>query len=43
MSDFRDYYDCSKFRPEHLEMLERINVLGPKFAERAGTHDKEAN
>ena len=27
MSDFRDYYDVSTFRPKHIEMLERINVL----------------
>ena len=43
MSDFRDYYDVSTFRPKHIEMLERINVLGPKFAERAVQHDKEAS
>ncbi len=39
----RDYYDISRFRPEHVEMLEKINTLGPKFAERAPQHDKEAS
>ena len=43
MRDFNDYYDVSKFRPQHVEMLERINMLGPKFAERATKHDKEAS
>ena len=40
---FRDYYDTSRFRPEHIEMLERINELGPKFAERAVEHDLNAS
>ena len=31
---FRDYYDTSRFRPAHVDMLERINELGPGFAER---------
>ena len=43
MSDFCDYYDTSKFRPQHLKMLEKINVLGPRFTERAVKHDKEAS
>ena len=42
MSHFADYYDLSKFRPAHIEMLERITELGPKFAERAAEHDKNA-
>ena len=40
---FHDYYDVSRFRPEHIAMLERINELGPAFAERAVQHDLEAS
>jgi alkylation response protein AidB-like acyl-CoA dehydrogenase len=40
---FDEYYDLSRFRPEHIEMLHRINVLGEKFAERAPQHDREAS
>ena len=43
MSSFEAYYDVSKFRPKHIEMLTKINVLGAKFAERAPIHDKEAS
>lgn len=41
--NFADYYDLSRFRPEHIAMLEKINELGPNFAERAPQHDKEAS
>ena len=41
--NFADYYDLSRFRPEHIAMLEKINELGPKFAERAPQHDKDAS
>ena len=40
---FADYYDLSRFRPEHVKMLELINELGPKFAERAPQHDRDAS
>jgi alkylation response protein AidB-like acyl-CoA dehydrogenase len=40
---FSDYYDLSRFRPEVVDMLEKINDLGPKFAERAPKHDREAS
>lgn len=43
MTNFQDYYDVSKFRPLHVEILERINELGPKFAERAVKTDLEAS
>ena len=42
MSDFRDYYDTSKFSESHLEMLQKINELGPKFAERSVLVDLNA-
>jgi len=42
MSDFRDYYDTSKFSEQHLVMLEKINQLGPGFAERAVNSDLNA-
>ncbi len=41
--NYADYYDLSRFRPEHVEMLDRINEMGPKFAKRAALHDKEAS
>jgi len=41
--NFADYYDLTRFRPQHIAMLEKINELGPKFAERAPQHDKEAS
>ena len=41
--NFADYYDLSRFRSEHIDMLERINELGPSFAERATEHDKAAS
>ena len=41
--NFADYYDLSRFRSEHIDMLERINDLGPSFAERATEHDKAAS
>ncbi len=42
MSHYSDYYDVSRFRPQHIEMLDRITALGPKFAERAHHVDREA-
>ena len=42
MSQFQDYYDTSKFRDTHIEMLQKINDLGPKFAERAVKVDENA-
>jgi alkylation response protein AidB-like acyl-CoA dehydrogenase len=41
--NFSDYYDLSRFRPEVVDMLHRINELGPKFAERAPQHDRKAS
>lgn len=43
MSDLSDYYDLARIRPEVLEMLEKINELGPVFAERAKAVDDEAS
>lgn len=40
--NFRDYYPVDDFRPEHVEMLESINQLGPDFAKRAVEHDLNA-
>ena len=42
MSDFRDYYDTSKFSEQHIAMLAKINELGPGFAERAVQSDLNA-
>ena len=42
MSSFKDYYDCSKFSDTHIAMLEKINELGPGFAERAVQVDLNA-
>jgi len=42
MSHFQDYYDTSTFSATHLAMLEKINALGPKFAERAVHADLHA-
>ena len=41
--NFADYYDLSRFRPEHVEMLHRINELGPTFATRALAIDEAAS
>lgn len=41
--NFSDYYDMSRFRSEHIAMLEKVNELGPKFAERAAQHDIDAS
>lgn len=43
MSHYSDYYDISSFRPEHIAMLDKINELGPKFAERAVDVDLNAS
>ena len=40
---YRDYYDISRFRPKHIEMLDKINDLGPSFAARAAQHDRNAS
>ena len=42
MSDFRDYYDISNFSEQHVAMLDKINELGPGFAERAVKTDLDA-
>lgn len=42
-SDFRDYYDMDRVRPEVAEVLDRLNDLGPKFAERAPGIDTDAS
>jgi len=42
MSEFRDYYDVSNFSEQHIAMLEKINELGPGFAERAVNTDLNA-
>lgn len=38
-----DYYDLSRIRPEALEMLEKVNTLGPAFAARAKAVDDAAS
>ena len=43
MSSPSDYYDMSRVRPEVLSVLNKINDLGPKFAERAFTLDQAAS
>jgi alkylation response protein AidB-like acyl-CoA dehydrogenase len=43
MMHYRDYYDISRFRPKHIEMLDKINDLGPSFAARAAKHDRNAS
>ena len=43
MSQIEDYYDLSRFRPEHIEMLRLADELGEKnFAPRAAAYDKHA-
>lgn len=39
---WRDYYDVSSFRARHVEMLERLDALGPGFAARAAAIDEKA-
>lgn len=43
MSTPADYYDLNRVRPEVLSVLNRINELGPKFAERAVAIDLAAS
>lgn len=43
MSQPSDYYDLSRVRPEVLAVLERINEMGPRFAERAFGIDEDAS
>ena len=43
MSTPADYYDLDRVRPEVLSVLNRINELGPKFAERAADIDLDAS
>ena len=43
MSSPGDYYDLSRIRPEVLAMLDKVNALGPRFAERARAVDDEAS
>ncbi|NKB75793.1 MAG: acyl-CoA dehydrogenase [Gammaproteobacteria bacterium] len=42
MSHYTDYYNISNFRPQHLEMLDKITELGPRFCERAVNTDLNA-
>ena len=43
MSTPGDYYDLARVRPEVLAVLNRINELGPIFAERAFGIDQDAS
>jgi len=43
MSTPADYYDMSRVRPEVLAVLNRINEMGPVFAERAFGIDTDAS
>jgi len=43
MSTIADYYDLNRIRPEVVEVLNRINELGPKFAQRAFAIDDDAS
>ncbi|MGB1257333.1 MAG: acyl-CoA dehydrogenase family protein [Thiolinea sp.] len=43
MSTPGDYYDLARIRPEVLAVLNRINTLGPTFAERAFAIDEDAS
>ncbi len=43
MSDFRDYYDMTRLRPEVVQVLDRINAMGPDFAARAPGIDQDAS
>jgi len=43
MSTPGDYYNLAQVRPEVLSVLERINELGPAFAERAFAIDEAAS
>jgi len=42
MSTIADYYDLSRIRPEVIAVLDRINEMGPRFAERAFGIDIDA-
>ena len=43
MSVPADYYDLNRVRPEVLEVLNTVNVLGPNFAERSFAIDTAAS
>jgi alkylation response protein AidB-like acyl-CoA dehydrogenase len=43
MSTFHDYYNSEDFDPEFLRMMELVNELGPKIAERAVQVDRDAS
>jgi alkylation response protein AidB-like acyl-CoA dehydrogenase len=43
MSSPADYYDLSRIRPEVLAVLDKINEMGPTFAERSVAIDTEAS
>ena len=43
MSDFAEYYDLSRIRPEVQAVLRRVNALGPRFVERAVGIDIDAS
>ncbi|MFK7876650.1 MAG: acyl-CoA dehydrogenase family protein [Paracoccaceae bacterium] len=43
MSTPADYYDLTRLRPELLQVLDRINALGPTFAKRAFAIDQAAS
>ena len=43
MSSPADYYDLERIRPEVLKVLNRINDMGPNFADRAFSIDNDAS
>ncbi len=43
MSIPADYYDLTRVRPEVLDVLNTVNALGPKFAERSFAIDHKAS
>ena len=43
MSSPADYYDLERIRPEVLKVLNRINEMGPNFADRAFSIDNDAS
>ncbi len=43
MSSIADYYNVDELDPKHREILEQVNEMGPKMAERAFQIDKDAS
>ena len=43
MSSPADYYDLERIRPEVLQVLNRINEMGPNFSDRAFSIDNDAS